>query len=915
MDRADQVVFSLLRAVKLRKRHIASMKSPLVVLASFFALGIFLARPDGLPLAGLIRDIAFLLSAAGMCLLCGLIFLKAQWWRASFLMALAGISIAGATTSFLFESRFPPIHVRYLASSGIDVAAPVRLEGVLVSTPLRTTYGLDFDVEAKSIEVESSENRKQLHPLTGKIRLRLETSEDPAAWAEIDLLHLRDGDSIRALVQLRRPRIYQNPGSFDFRRWMESIDDLYWDGTIKSPLLVEKLPRAGGPSLMGFLEKTRHRLISAIDALYPPWSNKMRDGAVLKAVLLGDRNSLDSDTIENFRKTGLYHLLVIAGLHIGLLALIAEFLLRGLPIGPSWRCSLVLAFLVAYALLVEQRAPTLRATLMICIYLIARLLYREHATLNAIGFAALALLLFRPAWLFESGFELSFAAALLIAGLAVPILMRTTEPYRLALGGMGEIGRDISFKPRQAQFRLDVRMLIAELKFRVAFMRRHPALATFTLTGPIRLAVWIANILLFSAILQLGLLLPMAKIFHRVAIAGIGLNALAIPVMILLLGIALPTVFLAAISPALAAWPAKVVTLILSALFALTDLPGLPGWLSFRVSEPPAWVAWGFVLSAVIASLALGRRSRIFWISMAALVVLAALISLHPFAPRLPRGVLEVTALDCGGGDALFVVLPDQTTLLIDAGGSRGGNSREGTFRGRRWDPGENIVSPYLWSRGIEKIDILVVSDAREVHLSSVTTVARNFHVGEFWHGNNPFTPSYQDLIEQVKRRGVTIREVGAGDRLVRGATTVLTLWPPRGRPGDFPSGAPSHDDSLVMRISSGEASVLLPGEISDKVEQELLRSGFPLESRTLQVTHSGSKTSNSTEFLARVLPQVALISAEDNGRSHSQNSAAIDRLRMAGAQVYRTDLSGAVTVEMQAGSITVHTYRASPTD
>jgi competence protein ComEC len=306
---------------------------------------------------------------------------------------------------------------------------------------------------------------------------------------------------------------------------------------------------------------------------------------------------------------------------------------------------------------------------------------------------------------------------------------------------------------------------------------------------------------------------------------------------------------------------------------------------------------------------------------------------------------LEVTALDCGGGDALFLVLPDQTTLLMDAGGSRGGNTREGTFQGRRWDPGENVVSPYLWSRGIEKIDIVALSDAREEHLGSLAAVVRNFHVGEFWHGNNPFTPSYQDLLEQVQRRGITIREVGAGDRFERAGTSVCILWPPDEQKantlqdGSSPptsngeeqaitefdglgqqraaltSRAPAHDDSLVMRISNGEASVLLPGEISGKVEQELLRSGFPLEGRTLQVAHSGSKTSSSSEFLGRVLPLVALVSAEGGGRSDQQSSDALERLRMAGAQVYRTDLDGAVTVKMQAGTISVHTYRASPTD
>jgi beta-lactamase superfamily II metal-dependent hydrolase len=219
--------------------------------------------------------------------------------------------------------------------------------------------------------------------------------------------------------------------------------------------------------------------------------------------------------------------------------------------------------------------------------------------------------------------------------------------------------------------------------------------------------------------------------------------------------------------------------------------------------------------------------------------------------------------------------------------------------------------------------------------------VVGNFQVGEFWHGRNPLTPSYQDLLEQVTRRGITIREVAAGDRFERAGTSVWVLWPlgeqkantlnpPKlngeeqaitefgdlGRQrAELISRVPAHDDSLVMRISNGEASVLLPGEISGKVEQELLRSGFPLQARTLQVPHSGSKNSSSMEFLEQVSPRVALSSAEGGTRFDQQNSDAIERLRKVGAQIYGTDLYGAVTVEMQAGSILVHTYRASPTE
>ena len=154
------------------------------------------------------------------------------------------------------------------------------------------------------METERAASGGRSFALNGEVRLRLQAASQPEMWVLVDSLRLRYGDAIRVLVRLRRPRIYQNPGSFDFRRWMESTEDIYWVGTIKDPRLVEKLPphrplRDSGHWLSGF----GSRLLRSIDDLYPRWSAEGRCGTVLKAVLLGDRSSLDSETIENFRKT------------------------------------------------------------------------------------------------------------------------------------------------------------------------------------------------------------------------------------------------------------------------------------------------------------------------------------------------------------------------------------------------------------------------------------------------------------------------------------------------------------------------------------------------------------------------------------------------------------------------------------
>jgi len=934
------------------------MRSPLLLIAASFALGILLA---GSAHAGSLAA-AGLPICAGACLLAGLLVLRAGWERVSLLLALLGFLGGGASAGCLFAYRFPPNHVSELAARGFDLQEPIRLEGHIVSTPLRTDYGLQFDLETERVQSSRSCLSADEHPgarascpqpacncgaeggqdarapgylkssavskdVSGKVRLRLEVSDHPDSWAVLDRLNLQYGEAVRVTVRLRKPRIYQNPGSFDFRRWMESTEDIYWVGTLRDPGGVERLPGLDRRGISTLPERIRSRLLNSIDGLYPRWSARGRCGSVLKAVLLGDRSSLDSQTIESFRKTGLYHLLVIAGLHVGLLALLADWLLRSLRLGQRARRLTVLALLVFYAFLVEQRAPTLRATLMIALYLLARLLYRSSSTLNAVGLAALILLLWRPAWLFESGFQLSFAAALLIAGLAVPILERTTEPYRRALRGLDEIPLDAHLAPRLAQFRLDLRALIAWLKSQFSLLDRHGELANRLVTGPARILLWSASLLLFSTILQVGLVLPMATMFHRVAVAGIGLNALAIPLMTLLLALAVPTVLLGAMIPALAVWPAKALAVLMAGLFALTELPHLPPWLSFRVPNPPPWVSCGFVLFILAAALALGKSRSVvdhtsklhkptdtnlhrlpFWLSLASLGVMTALVATHPFPPRLPPGMLEVTALDCGQGESLFLVLPDRTAMLVDGSRSRQRSASEGALQGRRWDPGEDIVSPYLWSRGIKKLDIVVLSVPHEDHLGGLSAIARNFRIGEFWHAKNGSAQAYWELLETLRAKRVAERTLAAGDELERGAATVQVLWPER---SNQPAASPSNDDSLVLRVSYAGGSVLLTGDITARAERALLASGQGLDSLVMKVAHHGSNSSSSREFLARVNPRVALIGGGSNDFGNLPGAETLARLRDQGIRVFRPEIDGATTVEM-GGSLRVRTYRPS---
>jgi competence protein ComEC len=868
------------------------MKAPILLCTCFFAAGIMLVHHSRLPLL-------LSLIACGVCELAGLLLWYRKWETAPALLALAGFTFAGASAATLFAYRFPPNDLSHLTDEAIGLNQPLQVQGVLGTDPLRTPSGLQFDLNARRVWI-----RGKVCSVSGKIRLRvLNRRKSAVGGAE---RKLRYGDTIIARERLKRPENYANPGSFDYREWLESVQDIGWEGTVEGSSSLREVNGTAPPAFQSLIESLRQELTASIDRLYPPWTLSGRNGSVLKAVLLGDRSSLDSDTIENFRRTGLYHLLVVAGLHVGLLAMLAEILLRLLGIRATWRAATLMVLLVFYVSLVEQRAPTLRASLMIGAYLFARLLDREQPTLNAVGLAALILLFNRPGWLLDAGFQLSFAAALLIAGLALPVLERTTEPYRRALRHLEEPSLDRELAPRLAQFRLDLRDASDWLTQQSPFLEGRLLLVTKLVTAPVKAGVWLIDLLLFSAVLQAGLILPMTEIFHRVTLAGIGLNVLAVPCMTILLAVAVPTVILNALLPGLAVLPGKLLSAILNGLFALTEFPQMPHWLSYRVPTPPAWVAWGFVFWLVIGGCAFPLSRRVLAISAVGATVLAILICMQPFPPRIPSGVLEVTSLDCGGGEALFIVLPNRTTILVGACG--GGRAVQGgdPLRARRWDPGENIVSPYLWSRGIKTVDVFLVPDIQGDHLAGVASVLRNFHVKEFWSGPLPSAAYSAGLLDLLHRSGVRFLRLSGDQTISESDISATVVWPPTGEGADAGS---SSDTPLIIRIPTQQGSVLLAQDLPSTDLNGKMESDFVTRPEVLAMSDGTHLEREVAGFAAKTRPSIALVGSMKEYGRQSENDSLQQAQQGRDFRVLSVALNGAITVQIHNGTISLNCF------
>lgn len=723
-----------------------------------------------------------------------------------------------------------------------DVTLPageILIQGAVIDVPEISGEKIRFTVKSENIP--------------GKVRLFFDPDN-----AGVDILP-GPGDRISALVKLRQPKVLYNPGviSYDIKK-----DGITAIGYTKQMQVTEQ-----GKGLLSWLYNLRFTLGKVMD-------NSLSDenAALLKAIIPGLKRGIGTDMRDAFSATGLAHLLSISGTHFGLLAFIifkfVRMFVQLLPVKVLTKMTLYITptqtaivltipILVFYAVISGVSTPTVRALVMVFIYMSALYLGRKGQWLNSLSIAAILILLWEPSTLFELSFLLSFTAVLSI-GLVLekkeeqvpdPFVTGQGSPAALIQAGQAERGQLLTmvFEKIKTATLITAAAVMGTAPFVVLYFKQFPLISPVTNL--------IVTPLICFVILPIGFFSGFAALLFNLPV---------LPLNGLIDGV-------------------THVALIFVKVFSKFPYANL------HVHNPSIIIVIFYFFSLLFIV-----KSRFRWRFVPFILV----ISFYIAGPHLSPDKFRVTFLDSGQGETSLVELPDNKTMLID--GSTGSP-----------DIGRMVIAPHLWSKGIRHIDYLVLSHAHPDHFGGLLYIMDNFGIGEIW-SNGRYLPEADDFFRKIDQYNIPHRILKRGDVLETADYKFLALHPYDEFFAGSTRGAYSNQnsDSLVLKIESDGMSVLFTGDIEAEAEDDLVHLGKWLKSDIIKVPHHGSRTSSSAGFLAAVSPKTAVVSVGKNNSFNHPHQEAIERYETAGASFYRTDMDGAITITQNGDSYIIETIK-----
>ncbi len=668
------------------------------------------------------------------------------------------------------------------------------------------------------------------------------------------------GDQIQFSTRLRRPYGTINPGGFHYGAYLER-KGIQAVATVSGPDQLEIVH----PVSSSFWRKFWNTIDQWRDQVQQATVATLHDPALglFLGMVLGEQGFISQEIREAFMDTGTVHIISISGSHLGLIAFLTFFLVKGLVLRLpvpwlEWLSVRItatrLAVLVTlplvsfYTLLAGAETATVRSWIMILLYLLAVWLGRERNIFTFLVLAAVIVVVYHPQALYEISFQLSY-----ISVLAIALVIQVTQQF--------------------SQKREDT----------------NPVTNSFAH----RMYQWIQSTWWVSLAVTLATVPIVAYHFNQIAWMGLLVNFFVVPyVGFVVVPLGLVSAGTVLVTGADSLPLGMLNQTVLEGLTGIVQVCAkLPG-AEWHVASPAILtilVFYGLLFTGLINV----KRLICRWSCAAGVVMI---LIWWFWSPRVEwdHDSVRVTFLDVGQGDATVVELPDGQVVLIDAGASYS-----------RLDMGQAVVGPFLWDQGIWKIDHVIATHPQWDHMGGLPWVIKKFPVGRYWSNGvtreNVFFQRVQEAIQEV---GLNEQVAWKGKEITRAGPCRLKVLNPPFAGISFPGGRSSsqsgselNNQSVVTKLECGLHSFLFTADAEREALGRLIQVPHKRVAQIIKVPHHGEKSSLNRQWINQLQGKAAIISVGRENRYGHPIPAVLEAYREMGFPIYRTDEDGAVQV------------------